>query len=125
VSPWIFLLTMLGGGIGAASRFVVDGLVMRHVHNGYPWGTSVINTSGSLILGFLTGLADSSILNSSWMFVLGVGMMGGYTTFSTAIVDTVHLLQKRSYGWALANAAGMLVAGIVAAFIGLGLGRLF
>lgn len=119
----IFLLAAVGGGIGAALRFIGDGLIMRRVHSGYPWGTLVINATGSLILGFLTGLADSSLLTSSWLFILGGGVMGGYTTFSTAIVDTVHMLQKRTYGRAVWNAFGMLVLTVALALIGLLIGR--
>lgn len=119
----IFLLAAAGGGIGAALRFVGDGLIMRRVRSGYPWGTFLINTTGSLLLGFLTGLADSSLLTSSWLFILGGGVMGGYTTFSTAIVDTVHMLQKRTYGRAIWNAFGMLALTVALALIGLLLGR--
>lgn len=119
----IFLLAAVGGGIGAALRFIVDGLIMRGARSGFPWGTFVINTTGSLILGFLTGLADSSLLASSWLFILGGGVMGGYTTFSTALVDTVHILQKRTYGPAIWNAFGMLVVTVASALIGLLLGR--
>ncbi|MFV0318887.1 MAG: fluoride efflux transporter CrcB [Microbacterium sp.] len=119
----VFLLAAVGGGVGAALRFVIDGLVNRRVTSGYPWGTFVINATGSLILGFLTGLADSSLLDASWLFILGGGVMGGYTTFSTAMVDTVHMLQKRTYGRALWNAFGMLVLTVALALAGLLLGR--
>ncbi|KAA9129961.1 fluoride efflux transporter CrcB [Microbacterium caowuchunii] len=119
----VFLLAVLGGGIGASLRFVLDGLIMRRVHNGYPWGTFIINSTGSLILGFLTGLSDSSVLDSAWLFIIGGGVMGGYTTFSTAMVDTVHMLQKRTYGRALWNAIGMIVVTVVLALLGLLLGR--
>ncbi|QEW00440.1 fluoride efflux transporter CrcB [Microbacterium caowuchunii] len=119
----VFLLAVLGGGIGASLRFILDGLIMRRVHNGYPWGTFIINSTGSLILGFLTGLSDSSVLDSAWLFIIGGGVMGGYTTFSTAMVDTVHMLQKRTYGRALWNAIGMIVVTVVLALLGLLLGR--
>ncbi|MGX5696443.1 fluoride efflux transporter FluC [Agromyces soli] len=122
MSPAVFLLAVLGGGVGAAIRFVVDGLVMRHVHSGYPWGTFVINTTGSFLLGLLTGMSDSSLLSSSWLFVLGEGVMGGYTTFSTATIDTVHLLQKRRFGRALWSSVGLIVVGVTAAVIGLQFG---
>lgn len=123
MSAGVFLLAVLGGGVGAAIRFVVDGLVMRHVHSGYPWGTFVINTTGSFLLGLLTGMSDSSMLSSSWLFVLGEGVMGGYTTFSTATIDTVHQLQQRRFGRALWSSIGLIVVTVVAALLGLQLGR--
>ncbi|QEW04140.1 fluoride efflux transporter FluC [Microbacterium lushaniae] len=123
MSIGIFLLAALGGGLGAALRFTTDGLVMRNVHSGYPWGTFVINSTGSLLLGFLTGLSDSSVLDADWLFVLGGGLMGGFTTFSTAMVDTVHMLQKRTFGRFFANSLGMLVLTVVLAFVGLAIGR--
>ena len=119
----VFLLAIVGGGIGAATRFVIDGLIMRHANSGFPWGTFIINTTGSLLLGFLTGLSDSSLLDASWLMVLGGGVMGGYTTFSTAMVDTVHMIQKRTYGRALWNGIGMLVVTVAAALLGLLVGR--
>jgi len=98
---------------------------MRHARSGYPWGTFVINCTGSLLLGFLTGLADAVTLGSDWLFILGSGVMGGYTTFSTAMVDTVHMLQKRTYTRALVNAIGMIVVTVALALLGLQLGRAF
>ncbi len=71
----------------------------------------------------LIGLADSSVLDAQWPFILGGGVMGGYTTFSAAMVDTVHMLQKRTYGRALLNGIGMLVLTVALALLGLLLGR--
>lgn len=119
----VFLLAVVGGGLGASLRFVTDGLIMRRVTSGYPWGTFVINSVGSLLLGFLTGLSDSSVLDAAWLTILGGGVMGGFTTFSTAVVDTVHLLQKRTYGRFLANSLGMLILTVLLAVVGLAIGR--
>ena len=123
MSAPMFLLACLGGGIGACLRFVVDGLVMRRVSSGFPLGIFLINATGSFLLGFLTGLADSSVVDGTWLFIISAGVMGGYTTFSTAMVDTVHLLREEAWGRAAVNAAGMLVAGVVLALIGLAAGR--
>ncbi len=125
MSAPVFLLACLGGGIGACLRFVVDALVMRRVPSGFPLGIFLINASGSFLLGFLTGLSDSSVDDSAWLFILSAGVMGGYTTFSTAMVDTVHLLRQEAWSRAAVNAAGMLVVGVVLALIGLAVGRSF
>ncbi|WP_029145832.1 fluoride efflux transporter CrcB [Microbacterium luticocti] len=123
MNPGLFLLIAVGGGVGASVRFTLDGIIMRRAGGTYPWGTFVINTSGAILLGFLTGMADSSVLDAQWMQVLGVGCMGGYTTFSTAMVDTVHMLQKQKFSLALGNSIGMLVLTVLGAWLGLMLGR--
>ena len=63
------------------------------------------------------------MLDAQWLFVLGGGLMGGYTTFSTAMLDTVHMLQKRTYGRALINGLVMIVVTVILALIGLLVGR--
>lgn len=119
----VWILIAVGGGIGACLRFIIDGLITRHVRSGFPWGILVINVVGSLILGLFTGLAGSSILDVHWLVILGGGVIGGFTTFSTAMVDTVKMLERRTWGRFAANAFGMLVLAVAAAMLGLALGR--
>ena len=123
MTAWLFCLVALGGGLGAALRFVVDGFSMHRVRSGFPWGTFLVNSTGSFVLGLVTGLAASSVLSAEWLAVLGAGAMGGYTTFSTAAVDTARMLQRRRFGRALGNGAGMLVVTVAAALAGLVVGR--
>lgn len=123
MSPAVFLLGALGGGLGAALRFVVDGVLSRRLGTGFPWGIFVINASGSLLLGLLTGLAGSSAAAPGWAFVALVGVTGGYTTFSTATIDTIRLIRERRLGSALTNSLGMLGLAVGLAFAGLLLGR--
>jgi CrcB protein len=108
--------------VGAAARFVVDGLIRSRVRSVFPWGTAIINVSGSLILGLLTGLTLSSLVPSQWALVLGTGMMGGYTTFSTASIETMRLAQEREYVMAVANGFVVLIVTVVAGFAGLWFG---
>lgn len=119
----VIVLAALGGGLGAVARFVVDAAVARRIRTAFPWGILVVNTTGSLLLGILTGLADSSVVSAPLLFVLGAGVLGGYTTFSTAMVDTIRLLERRAYGSALANAIGMLIVTSLASFAGVLAGR--
>jgi CrcB protein len=114
----------VAGGVGAATRFVVDGLVKDRLGSAYPWGTTVINVSGSFALGLLTGLALQAVVTPEWKAVLGTGLLGGYTTFSTASVETVRLLAAGRRGAAVANGLGMLVACVGVASLGLWLGSL-
>jgi CrcB protein len=122
VNVGIFLLAVVGGGLGALLRFVVDGLVPSR--SGFPWGTLVVNVSGSFALGLLTGLAQSSLLDAPWLFVLGGGVLGGYTTFSAPMVATAEMLMRREGGRALFNSVGMLALTVLAALAGVVLGGL-
>ena len=122
MNPGIFAALCVAGGVGAALRFVVDGLVRSRARTVFPWGTAVINITGSLVLGLLTGLSLSSFLAPQWVLVLGTGMMGGYTTFSTASIETMRLVQEREYVMAIANGFVMLVVTVAVGFGGLWLG---
>jgi fluoride exporter len=114
------LLLALAGGLGAASRLVVDGLVRHHVRLDFPWATALINVSGSFLLGLLVGVDGGG----RWHDVAGTGFLGGYTTFSTASLETAGLLLDRRPLAAVANGLGVLVACVAGASAGYALGRL-
>jgi len=124
VTPLLFLAVAAAGGVGAALRFVMDGVVRARIRSSYPVGVTIINVTGSFLLGLLTGLALARLVSDEWLLVLGTGLLGGYTTFSTASFETVRLLQLRRPGAALANGLGMLVASVAVATLGLWLGTL-
>lgn len=109
------------GGFGAVGRYLVDNLVPKGRRKAFPWGTAVVNVSGSLLLGFTVGTLAG---NDTWRTIVGTGLLGGYTTFSTASVETLVLITDGRPGAALANGLGLLVACVVAASLGLALGRL-
>ncbi|MDN4598100.1 fluoride efflux transporter CrcB [Leifsonia virtsii] len=114
----------LAGGVGAVARLVLDGLLRARVRVSFPLGTTVINVTGSFLLGLVTGLALVHGLPPEWRAVLGTGFLGGYTTFSTASYETVRLAQQRRYRAALMNGVGMLALALAAAGLGLWLGQL-
>jgi fluoride exporter len=118
------VLVSVAGGLGAAARLVLDGVISARFRSAYPVGTPVINVTGSLLLGLITGLAISHGLPQQWHLILGSGFLGGYTTFSTASVETVRLLQAGRYASAAVNGLGMLVLSVLAAAAGLLLGSL-
>lgn len=122
MSVAVFTLLSLAGGVGAVARFVLDGVVRSRVSSAMPWGTILINISGSLLLGLVTGMLGAQLLTPELQLVLGAGFLGGYTTFSTASVETVRLLQQRRMVLALGNLLGTLVVGSAAATLGLVLG---
>lgn len=124
MSPLVFVAVAAAGGVGAALRFVVDGVVRSRIRSSYPVGVTVINVTGSFALGLVTGLALAHLVDPGWLLVLGTGLLGGYTTFSTASFETVRLLQTGRMPAAALNAFGMLVASVLVAALGLWLGSL-
>ncbi|WP_411720283.1 fluoride efflux transporter CrcB [Mycetocola sp.] len=121
MTPIVFVAVALAGGTGAVARFLLDGFLQSRATS-YPLGTLVINVSGSFLLGLVTGLALSALVPSPVFLILGSGFLGGYTTFSTASVESVRLIQARRYGVALVNSVGMLVLAVLASAAGFLLG---
>jgi CrcB protein len=124
MTPLVFLALALAGGVGAMSRFVLDGVIRARFAGSAPWGTITINLSGSLVLGLLTGVAAAGLLPDEWLAIAGAGFLGGYTTFSTASVETVRILQERRWGTGIVVALGTLVAAVALAGLGLWVGTL-
>lgn len=125
MSQATLLLVALAGGAGAASRFVLDGLVNRHVRASVPLGTVVVNVLGSFLLGLLVGLSEDHVASAEVLAVLGTGFLGGFTTFSTASLEAVRLAAEEREGAAVravVHAVGMLALGLGAAALGLWLG---
>ncbi len=120
---WALAALIVGGGLGAGARYVIDGLVMRGRREAFPLGVLVVNVSGSLLLGLLTGL--STHVGPVWIMIAGVGVLGGYTTFSAVSVESVLLAQRGRRDWAWVNLLGTIGACVVAAAAGLMIGGLF
>ena len=118
-----FLAVCLAGGLGAALRFVVDAVIRNRTSGSYPLATMIMNVSGSLVLGLLIGLVLGGVLSPGWQLIIGTGMMGGYTTFSTASYETLRLLEERRWWAAAISGIGMLVLCTAAAAGGYALGR--
>jgi fluoride exporter len=118
----IVLLPVLAGGAGAAGRFAADGAIKARVGDAFPWSTLVINVTGSLVLGVLTGLALRHGAPGDLRTVLGTGFCGGYTTFGTASVETVRLARRGSWT-AFGYAVGGLTLALGAAAVGLAVTR--
>lgn len=124
MTPLLFIAIAVAGGLGAAARFVLDGVVRARTgsRTTFPVGTFLINASGSLLLGLVVGLTTAQLLPETLHAIVGAGFLGGYTTFSTASFETVRLLQERRLGAATLNGLGMLVVCVVLATAGLILG---
>ena len=105
----------VAGSLGAGTRFVIDGEVRARK----PSATVVINVSGSLLLGFLVGLVMFHGAPANLKTIAGTGFCGGYTTFSTASVETVALARDRRYAVALLSSLGTLALTVAAGGLGL------
>lgn len=118
------LLVAAGGAFGAAARYVVGGWLADRFGPAFPWHTFVINVSGAFLLGVLMALSvERGIVPQSWRIALGTGVLGGYTTFSTLSYESIALAAGGSHALALANMFGSGAAGLLAAWLGLVVGR--
>jgi fluoride exporter len=117
------LIAVAGGGaIGSVARYVIGVLLLR-AGNGFPLSTLLINVAGSFLIGLFARLFDAPDHHPVLRVALTVGICGGFTTFSTFSADTVTLLQQGKAGRAALYVAASLVAGVLATFAGLMVGR--
>lgn len=113
----LLLGVAVAGGAGAGLRYAVDRLVPSHR---FPFGILIVNVTGSFVLGVVTGAGTA--LAPEVALVLGVGLLGGYTTFSTVSVETVLLAERRQWREATLNLLGTLVLAAGAAAGGIAIG---
>jgi CrcB protein len=118
------LLVGLAAGLGALARFTADRWVGGRSSAELPWGTFVVNVSGSFLFGLLTGLAVHHGLGSRTLAVVGSGFAGGYTTLSTWAWETLALAETGDLAPAALNVVGSVGIGLAAAAAGLGLALL-
>ena len=122
MSVLLILLVGVAGGTGAVARFMLDGAIRARFTTAIPWSTVIINILGSGLLGLLGGLALGEQIPLAAELALGVGFLGGFTTFSTASVETARLIQSGRLGRALVNALGTAALALLAAAAGVAAG---
>jgi len=112
------------GAAGAASRHLLESFVNRHWGDAFPWGTFVVNVSGSFALGALVGLFAHRLDVPLWLQAAAtVGFLGAYTTFSTLSLQVYRSTATGHLAIACANAFGSLAAGVLALYAGIVLAR--
>lgn len=111
-------------GVGAVCRYLLDVAVRHRVRTPFPVGTLLVNVSGSLLLGLVTGLALHHSLAATPAAVVGVGFAGGFTTLSTWAWESLALAEEGELALAALNVVGSLLLGLLAAAAGLGLAHL-
>jgi CrcB protein len=118
------MLVGIGGFFGAIARWFVDRRVSHLTGATVPWGTFVVNITGSFVLGLLFALiVERAALNSHYRAPLMIGFIGAYTTFSTLMLESWRLVEDGAWQVAIVNIGGSIVIGMIAVIGGVVVGR--
>lgn len=117
-------LVALGGSIGAVARYALSMAVARNVDVTFPWGTIIVNLSGSFFIGVLAELFDATLIPGQWKSFASIGVIGGYTTFSTLMLESVNLLRDGEWRLVGLNIVVSNVLGILFVLLGVAVCRL-
>jgi CrcB protein len=119
-----YMMVGIGGFLGAIARFWLGGLVYQKMGTRFPYGTFVINISGSFLIGFiLTILTERTHLSPNWRYLIPIGFIGAYTTFSTFEWETLGAIRDGAFLVAGLNVAFSVVLGFIAVWLGMVSGR--
>ena len=118
------ILVMLGGAAGAGARHLTGRATLAAFGPDYPWGTLAVNLIGGLLMGVLAGIVSRfGECGEEWRLLLGVGVLGGYTTFSAFSLDVMLMLQRGDWGPALGYILASVIGSVAALALGLSLTR--
>ena len=121
-----FSLVFVGGGIGAVARYWMQGIVYRYVNTAFPYGTVAVNVLGCFIIGLLMfGMEDRFMVNPSLRIFLTIGILGGFTTFSSFSFETIALLRDGELLFGMLNVLVSVVVCLSATYIGVIIGKMF
>jgi CrcB protein len=118
-----FLLVMIGGAVGSAGRYAVGKLTLGTLGPNYPWGTIAVNLIGGFLMGLLAGLLARTGGSEQTRLLIGVGVLGGFTTFSAFSLDAVTMIERGQWGVAVTYALVSVIGSVLALFGGLYLVR--
>ena len=119
------LIVGLGGFVGANARYIASEWAIRRFGPGFPYGTMLVNVTGSFILGLFATLSLSLTWRPEWRLLVAIGFVGSYTTFSTFEYESIQLIaQGGRYREAAVNLLGSVIVGFAAAWIGVVIARL-
>ncbi len=114
-----FFLVGSGGFLGANVRYWLGGWIQARLGPAFPWQTLIINVTGSIIMGLFMGLMVSENWQPNWRLFFAVGILGGYTTFSTFSYEAITLIAERSYTYAFSYIFGSALLSVIGAWLGI------
>ena len=112
---------VIGGAAGTLARYGLGVWARDVFRSGFPWGTMIVNVSGSLLLGFMMHITERSQGAGNWRALLAIGFCGAYTTFSSFSYETARLMQRERWLPAAGNAIGNLLLSLICVFAGFAL----
>jgi CrcB protein len=118
-----FLLVMAGGALGSAARYLIGKLTLGWLGPDYPWGTLAVNLIGGFLMGLLAGMLVRTGGSEHTRLLIGVGVLGGFTTFSAFSLDTALMIERGLWGVAIGYALVSVIGSVIALFGGLYLVR--
>lgn len=122
--PHLFLV-MLGGAIGAGFRFHIGRVALANLGPAFPWGTWIVNLLGGFLMGLLAGmLVKMDAAGEPLRLFLGVGVLGGFTTFSAFSLETLNMLARGDHVGAAAYAVSSVAGSVVMLVLGVGAARM-
>jgi CrcB protein len=119
-----YVMIALGGAMGAIARYQITSIVQARMPSAFPWGTFVVNVTGCLAMGIaVTLLSNRPATHPNWLFLIPIGFIGAYTTFSAVELDVFRAVSAGAVLMGLANAVGSVIAGYAALWLGVMLAR--
>lgn len=113
------LLIALGGSLGAVARYGLATWIYGQTGTSFPWGTLIINVTGSFAIGFLAELFETTLTPAEWRSFLTIGFLGAYTTFSTFSLESFNLFRGGELRLAAVNILLSVIAGLIAVVLGI------
>ncbi len=117
MSPLLYV--MVGGAVGSGARYLTGRAMTALLGAGYPFGTLAVNLVGGLLMGVLVGVLARNSAPEGWRLLIGVGVLGGFTTFSSFSLDVVTMIERGAPGLALGYILVSVIGSIAALFAGL------
>ncbi len=113
------LYVMVGGAVGSGARYLTGRAMLSLLGPDYPFGTLAVNLIGGLLMGVLVGVLARNTASETWRLLLGVGVLGGFTTFSALSLDVVTMIERGAIGVAFGYVLVSVIGSVAALFAGL------
>lgn len=115
----------MGGALGSLARYLVSGFAHKFTDSSFPYGTMVVNIIGSFLIGLLWGLVENTNISANFRTFLFIGILGGFTTFSSYSLETMNLFREGQLKLGIINVFGNNILGLAFVFFGFMLARFF